>query len=483
MKVMMKKEDTVAEHHASPLAHHPSLFRNAAWMAWSGLMGIANSVVLWALIARWRETEEMGRFTIVMSIGFIFIILCSLGLGPYLTSEIARRTEKERGPFIASATFYLLAWSIVCAVLMIGTGFLVSPSPEVRWANAILSLAMLPTGLISIAEPTFTAYGRTRVIAIASTTENIIRTIVPLVLLYRGYGLAAIFLTLTISRVAACAVYALVLRGRLKTLAAAQWKLVREIASKTPTFAGVTILGTLHLQAAAVLIGRLGGEAVAAQFGVASRILIPASVLLTSFANVVQPTASRLAASSLEQLGKFLSHNLKVVILLVLPMVVGVAMLARDALGIVFGTKYADAALPLSLLAMSVIPFGLAMITARGLVATGKQHIDLIGNAVAVVTNLTLNLILIPRYSATGAALAQLISMIVLAAFEIGYSAARLFRLTMWRAVIVCAWPLALMTLAVWQARQLGLWGAVAAGGVVYLGCLWLKRRDLRFGF
>ena len=122
------------------------------------------------------------------------------------------------------------------------------------------------------------------------------------------------------------------------------------------------------------------------------------------------------------------------------------------------------------------------MITARGLVATSKQHIDLVGNAVGVVANIALNLILIPRYGATGAAVVQLISMTIVATVEVGYSTTRLFRLTVWRAVIACSWPLALMTLVVWQVRHLGLWGAVAAGGVVYLGCLWFNRHELKFG-
>jgi len=482
MKVIAQKDDVGADHDASRTTHHPSLLRNAAWMVWSASLSIANSVVLWALMARWRETEELGRFTIVMSVGSIFIILCSFGLGPYLTSEISRRSERERGPFIASATYYLLGWSVVCAVVMTGMGFVVSTSPEVHWANAVLSLAMLPTGLISIAEPTFTAYGRARVIAMASTTENLARTIVPIVLLYRGYGLAAIFLMVTVSRLMACAVYAIVLRHRLKALALAQWSLIREIASKTPTFAGVTILAALHWQAAAVLVGKLCGEAEAAQFGVASRILIPVSVLLSSFATVIQPTATRLAIGSMEKLGEFLSHHLKLIISLALPMAVGIILLSRDALVLVFGETYAPAAVPLSLLAVSVIPFAFVMITARGLVATSKQHIDLVGNAVGVAANIALNLILIPRYGATGAAAVQLLSMTIVAAVEVGYSATRLFRLTVWRALIACSWPLALMTLVVWQVRHFGLWGAVAAGGVVYLGCLWFNRHELKFG-
>jgi O-antigen/teichoic acid export membrane protein len=471
---------TASESAPTPSAQSSSLFRNAAWMAWSGAISIANSIVLWAVVARWRTPEELGRFTIVMSVGTIFIMLCSLGLGPYLTSEIARR--KQRHAFIASATGYLLAWSAVCAVAMIATGFAVSDSAEVHLAIAILSLALLPTGLISIAEPVFTAAGRSRVIAQATTVENLLRTIVPLVVLARGYGLPWVFAVLVLGRLMACAIYALVARGHLAALRQAQWPLVREIARHTPTFAGVTVLATLHWQMAAVLAGKLGGEAVAAQFGVASRVMIPVSVLLASFATVIQPAASRLAAVSLSGLGEFLSRNVKLVLALALPMAVGILLLGRDALTLVFGPHYASAALPLSLLSISIIPFSLVMITARGLVATGKQQIDLLGNAAAVAANLAFNLLLIPRYGATGAAIAQLLSVTILAAVEVGYATRRLFRLELLRALVACAWPLALMTLVVWQARHWGLWGAVATGGAVYLGCLWLTRRDLRFG-
>ena len=55
MKAIVKKEDVEADHHASRITHNTSLLRNAAWMVWSASLSIANSVVLWALMARWRQ--------------------------------------------------------------------------------------------------------------------------------------------------------------------------------------------------------------------------------------------------------------------------------------------------------------------------------------------------------------------------------------------------------------------------------------------
>ncbi|HZS03661.1 MAG TPA: polysaccharide biosynthesis C-terminal domain-containing protein [Blastocatellia bacterium] len=483
---MHEREKIEREDNSALRTPHSALLRSAAWMAWSGAVSIANGVVVWMAYARWRETAELGKFTIVMGLYTIFVTVCTLGLGPYIASEVARRKEQNSGftsEFISSAAVFLSAWSLVSAAAMSLTGLLVSDSREVRAAVAILSLAMLPTGLLGVAEPVCTALGRARLIALATTVENVLRTVVPLALLYLDCNLSVICISFVGVRIVACLIYAGAARRQLAGLVRARGSLIRSIAARAPAFAGITVLASLHLQAAAVFIGRLGGETDTAQFGAASRLLIPVAVLMAGYVSVVQPAASRLADVSLPGLGEFLSRSLRLVMALVLPCAVGMALLARDLLAVLFGGRLVAAAPALSLLALSIVPFGAVMIVSRGLIATGNQRIDLAGNAAAVAVNLGLNLLLIPRYGATGAAGAQLVSMMTLLVIEAAYSARRLYRLEFGTAVIACAVPLGLMALVVWQARALGFWSAATSGAVVYLGCAMLVRRDLRLAF
>src|SRR5581483_6888223 len=173
---MHEREKIEREDNSALRTPHSALLRSAAWMAWSGAVSIANGVVVWMAYARWRETAELGKFTIVMGLYTIFVTVCTLGLGPY----------------ISSAAVFLSAWSLVSAAAMSLTGLLVSDSREVRAAVAILSLAMLPTGLLGVAEPVCTALGRARLIALATTVENVLRTVVPLALLYLDCNLSVI---------------------------------------------------------------------------------------------------------------------------------------------------------------------------------------------------------------------------------------------------------------------------------------------------
>ena len=477
----MNKQPHIEEDMDSSGAPGSSVLRNAAWLAWSGAIGIVNGVVLWMAMARWREASEVGQFSTVMSVYTIFMTLCSLGLSSYLASEIARR--KERRQFVASAIVLVGAWSLVSAAGMALAGYVLNQSPSARSATIVLSLAMLPTGLISVAEAVFIALGRARVIALATTSENLLRSVIPLFLLYRGETLVVICFSIVLIRLMACVAYAIVARRELGALREASWPFVSEIIKVTPTFAGVTILASVHWQIGTVLVNALGGEEAAAEFGVASRFMIPVTLLLTSYVNVLQPVASRLAANSLPELGPFLSRSLRVVMAFCLPLAVGSALLGRELVVLLFGAPYAGASVALGLLGLGVIPFSIVMVAARGLVATGRQRVDLLANLVAVVSNIAGNLALIPLYGASGAAAAQLISVTAMAAVEVGYGLRPRFELHIWRAIWICRWPLLAMIAVIWPARALGFGWALLAGGASYLiglSLIWDRIRPSR---
>ena len=458
-----------------------TILGNTLWMAWSGTINIANSVLLWMALARWRTAAEVGQFATVMSLQTIFITVCGLGLTPYLASELARRTERRR--FLSSAALLVLLTSIVCTAVMIIAGRLTSPSASAQTATLILSLAILPTGIISLGEAVFTAFGQARVIALATTTENLLRTIIPLVLLYRGHSLPVICASFVAVRLAACAVYGGIAWRRFGPPALPQKQLVREIAKVAPTFAGVTILASLHWQLGTVLVARFGGETAAADFGVAARFLVPAMILLWSYVSVIQPTAARLAQQSLPQLGEFLASCLRLVLALALPLAVGGLTLGMNLLVLLFGPTYASASLALGFLAASVVPFSIVMIASRGLIATQRQHIDLLANLTAVIVNLGANLLLIPRYGAAGAAAAQFLSLTAMAVVEVQWGTRPLFSLRIWEAFWTCRWPLAVMLDVILLSYGFGFGLALGLGGMSYLiglACIWPQLKPNR---
>lgn len=168
---------------------------NLGWFVFSGAVSVANSVLIWIFMARWRDAEELGRFTIVMGLYALFYNICSLNLAPLFVREITRRSAgsiENLRKFTGTAAGFLVFSGTICAVLMTAGGFLVSAAAEVRISTAVLSLALIPTALIALGEAHSVADGRGRLMAGVTTLENILRTVVPLFLIVFGFPMWAI---------------------------------------------------------------------------------------------------------------------------------------------------------------------------------------------------------------------------------------------------------------------------------------------------
>ncbi|MCU1289127.1 MAG: Polysaccharide biosynthesis related protein [Acidobacteria bacterium] len=420
-----------------PSRASPGVTQNLLWMVWSGSISIANSVVLWIFMARMRDVEEMGRFTIVMGLYALFYNVCSLGLMPFLVNEISRKIESAKlsenaeneerklSNFIGSASVILFFSGIVCAAAMTIAAFFVSDSWSVRVSTLVLSFAVIPTGLICVSEAAAIAHGRTGLIAFVSTFENLLRTIIPFALIWLGFDISVICASFVAVRIAALFPYLQAARHRLKQFNFDVSEFVK-ILKATPTFAGTITLASVNWQAAIILLGYLSTEIESAKYGVASRFLIPVSILLAGYSSVIQPVLARHVEKSFIETRVYLSKMLRYPLLAATLAAFISPFLSTQILTSFFGASYAETSTTLNILALCVIPFCLVMIVSRGLVATGSQHIDLLANALGVFACVIMCWILIPIYGAAGAAAAQLFSLLLMALLEAVYLSKRL---------------------------------------------------------
>lgn len=432
----MHTENTQVDQPLQPPA--PAIGRNFLWMAWSAAISVANSVFLWIYIARMRDVEELGRFTIVMGLYSLFMSVCALGLPAYSVVEISRRrSSPDRGlgtvtSFISNASVLLLASGCISALLMCLFGIWASSSKAVISATVMLSLAILPSGLIAVAEATMVAHGRTRIIALVTTLENVLRTAVPIFLIWAGYDLAVVCLSLAAVRFAALATYGIA-AGRRLLAVSFDLNEIKRILITAPTFAGTIVLSSIIWQGAAVLLGRYSTEIETARFGAASRFLIPATILLASYADVIQPTLAQIAGKSRKMTALYLTKLLRLPLGLAVLAAVSAPFLSPLVLRLLFGDRYVDSAGALDIFALCLIPFALIMVVARGLFAMNAQRFDLLANICGAIIFLACAVALIPTYGAAGAATAQLIALITMAVIEIVCISKILTGFAIWR--------------------------------------------------
>jgi len=410
--------------------------QNFFWMSWSGVISIANSVLVWTVMARMRDVDEVGRFTIVMGFYSLFYSIVSLGLMSYLVNEISRRSLNLSGSspagFVGSSAVFLTISGVICALLMSAAGLIVSSSWQVQVSTMVLSLAMIPTGLGAVCEANAIAHGRARLVAAVSTVENLLRTIVPLWLIWFGYDLFSICVAFSAVRFIAVIIYLAAGRFRVRSVAFS-YSDFRQIARVCPTFAGTIIASSINWQAPLFMLGYLSTETASADFGAASRFLIPVTILMASYGNVLQPALARFKGGQAGNCGRYLAKMAAYPVIGAIAIAFGSLLLSRQVLTVVFGSHYESAAPVLNLLALSVIPFCLVIVAARGLVAIDSPRIDLIGNAIGVVVCVLTGIVLIPSHGAVGAAASLLFSFILMAVFDVTCLLRKTSAFNMWK--------------------------------------------------
>jgi len=153
--------------------------------------------------------------------------------------------------------------------------------------------------------------------------------------------------------------------------------------------------------------GHVGWYA-AAYKPVTAALTIPASYFLGLF-----PTLSRSYTENRNRFHSLIGRSLRLTALVSLPFSVTASILAAPLIDFLFGPQYLPSVPALQFLACSVVLVTVRGNFRQGLNAAGKQRLDLLCAAIAVSANIAFNLILVPLYGISGAAVATLCSEVL----------------------------------------------------------------------
>ncbi len=119
------------------------LAKNTGAMLLAQVAEPACSFILVLFIARSLGVSSLGKFSIALSLFFIFQTISSLGFTHLITREVARDRSKA-GKYLINASFIGFFFSILTAGAMCLTGYLLNYSADTALAIYILSLALIP---------------------------------------------------------------------------------------------------------------------------------------------------------------------------------------------------------------------------------------------------------------------------------------------------------------------------------------------------
>lgn len=265
-------------------------------------------------------------------------------------------------------------------------------------------------------------------------------------------------------------------------------RVLRELSGYSVTMTYTQLLYVALVRVQDVIIGRFIGTAAVGQYRTAWRTveLISQGVIMP-FTQVALPTLGRLQ----DDLPAFRKAYLRITAVcsaVALPAIVGFAVLARDAIPLVFGAQWAPAAPVAQVLGLMALPFTLNRFAAPALATLGRYATLARLSSLQLVLTVVMS-IAAARYGLVAIAMAYVARAYLMLPFQLsafkrhsglGYgevlrSVAPAFGVSTLMAAAVAGLDMAAGDAL--RERHLYLVTAILTGALVYLGGLWLLAR------
>jgi O-antigen/teichoic acid export membrane protein len=378
---------------------------NTAVMLVAQLITWTATLVTTAVLGAQLGVDAFGTLYLAMSISLLFSVLVEFGLNQQLVRAIARDRDLA-GPYLVNAIAIKLALAIVAYLAILVLIFVLGYSAEAGRVIAIYSLILAFTGLST----TFTSVyqGTQRVVhaAVGSIIEKVLVCVLAIVLLWLGFGvvaMAAVF-------VAGAAAGALWQGLSLRRVAHIELRLDRAVIgtlvrNAVPFFA-YWVLGSLYYRLDTILLSKLTGAAVLGWYGAAYRLFDTLVFLPNIVASAILfPILSQLSTQSRPALRRAMTKGLDIILIVGMPICIGLLTLADPIIRLIYRQpEYVNAVPALQWLAVGLLLLYINSILSVTIVSLNSERKMTLVAGLALVVNLSLNLILIPLFQHVGAA-------------------------------------------------------------------------------
>ncbi len=384
--------------------------RSTAWIvldrATAALCGLASL----AIIGRSLGTEGLGSLAIVQAFVPLFLFFAEWGIGTAVSAELSRRGDAS-GRILGTAGLIRMplcaaAW-LACLGAAWLTGYRAERFEEVLIYSIILWLPVADG--FSVVFPVAQRMGVPSVISIGSSGLQL-----ALVAFCASahLGVRSFLVAITLVCCVRSVGMALMALKRAGVPLGTDGDLARRLL-RSGTLLSLAAVFTLAINSLPILVlERLHGAAAAGLYSVGARVLVIAYALPIALMTTVLPVMARGHEQDPERLHETFRKVRDLLFWLAVLIGVGATLLARPAIALVFGSAFAPAVVPFSILLWQPVLAFPWIVASNALIAQRRERANLILCAVTAAMTVVLCLALIPVWGAGGAAAAGVLSFL-----------------------------------------------------------------------
>jgi len=390
-----------------------TIFKNIFWLVVAESLSKFLKLILIIYVARILGAREYGKFTFALAFVTLFAIFSDLGIFSVTIREFSQDKEREKKfPSVLSLKILLSLGTLF--LILIGS-FFITPDPLIRRIIWILGIYVILSSFSGIIFAFFQARQKMEYEAWARIFEVLIITLAGFFVILnfpsiKNLSYSYLFASLAVLFFILIFFHFKVYRLRLS------WKksLWKNYLAMSWPLALAGVFSTIYASTDSIMMGYWGQVTQTGWYNAAYKIigvtLIPAALISASFF----PALSLAFRKEKERFQKIWDYQMEMVIFLTIPLVVGGITLAPKIIGFIYNPSYFPSILAFQIL---IVVAGISFFCnpfSQILVVANQQRKAFWIALFGAIINVILNIILIPKYSLYGAAIATVITFLLI---------------------------------------------------------------------
>lgn len=457
------------------------IFKNTAALLVAQLTERGGAFLFTLLLLRTLHASGLGVYSAAVALHGLAVVIAEMGAPNLIVRELAKDRTKANRYILHCSIMGIVSGGGMTALLTVVIPYL-GYSVEMAQSIHIALLAIIPGTLIGMQQAVFVAYQRVELQTYVACIFTILQLGTGYYLLSYGYAVTSLVVAFVVGAygVAICRffiIHAWVVPLRWEFHSSFALALLRELR----VFAASSMLGGLLARPEIIILSFVETAAQVGLYSAALKLADVWNLLPDAYMANVFPVLSRSYYRAEREAQAIQNQAIQHLLTLSLPLAVGVAMIARPVVLLVYGPEFESASVLLCILTWSLPLSYLHCVFWRILIARGNQDANVRAQTITAVARLSSGCVLVRMFGGLGAATTTVMNLLLhccLLAYFIRKDGIRLYLMLLsWRPAAATLIMGAFLFVA---SPQRSLWALIPEAIALYLSSLivlhWLFR-------
>lgn len=427
------------------------------------------------VVARVLSNEDFGRYSVALALSAMLTLVVESGMGGYLVREGSQAPQRMGVALghvlVLQASLGILALA-ACAVIATALGY----DPTTMVSTLLLAVSAVATIMQRSLMAVLNSINRARTSAAFQTGQALIIAVLTILAGISGTGPVGISAAILAGTLISFPVAWLMLRRHWRMPVRFEREGIWDTFSVSAAYSAAKLGGSVLTYIDAVMVQAIKGNIAAAQYGASYRLLLALRMFPLIYTDALAQPAARLAKTDRRALTEMVNRATSQLLILGLPIGIGGLLLAKPIMSTIFGESYAAASGAAGLLFLGMVLSFPGQISVIVALAVGRERLVARAFGATALVNVAINAVLIPKYGPKGAAVAMLVSNVVLYGSTFAILWREGIRISVWSRLLKSAAAVAAMSAVVIVAGALPLFAVIGLAAAVYLGLIVLLR-------